>query len=631
MTSAKRANSQSLGAHQVISAQGSGQLPSQKTIFEHFACTRKSDSGRTTTPPHKRRRLAVDQQEQESLSRVADGIKTLADMYTFTANDRRDPTNVVDLTASPNSSPAMSPSRAILRSRISAPSSGPKRLVVKNLKKSAGPDPQQYYNDVWKRLDESISAILGNEAVPHSKETMYNEVMILCRQNKSEELCHALNARFSDHVKLRVLVDLEAQADSASNVALLQATVDAWSTWAQQLETIHKIFYYLDRSYILRAGLPSVSETGMRKFQTEVLDHDVLRENVLHGIRDLMLTQRKATEPVREVLLLERAVRMFHTLGEYGNILEPSVLAESQRFYTDWADQTAASTDLAAYAEMCDRIILREMEFAGQWALDLSTAKQLETYLEDVLIDGGKQRLLDSSAIGNLMTHDELSSLRRIYLLLERRHLGSQLKGAFEAYIVDEGCMIVFDESRELDMVSRLLDFKKRLDIICENAFMKNVDLGHTLREAFETFINKSKRSNMTWGTDNPKPGEMIAKHVDRILRGGVKAIRATGLSSSDGLRDQAQDQDASSDDEDVEIGRQLDQVLDLFRFVHGKAVFEAFYKRDLARRLLLGRSASSDAEKSMLTRLKSGELLDASDLWLANLTTCRMRSWFHT
>jgi hypothetical protein len=46
--------------------------------------------------------------------------------------------------------------------------------------------------------------------------------------------------------------------------------------------------------------------------------------------------------------------------------------------------------------------------------------------------------------------------------------------------------------------------------------------------------------------------------------------------------------------------------VLDLFRFVHGKAVFEAFYKNDLARRLLMGRSASSEAEKSMLARLKN-------------------------
>ena len=38
-----------------------------------------------------------------------------------------------------------------------------------------------------------------------------------------------------------------------------------------------------------------------------------------------------------------------------------------------------------------------------------------------------------------------------------------------------------------------------------------------------------------------------------------------------------------------------------------GKDVFEAFYKKDLAKRLLVGKSASVDAEKSMLTKLKQG------------------------
>ena len=43
--------------------------------------------------------------------------------------------------------------------------------------------------------------------------------------------------------------------------------------------------------------------------------------------------------------------------------------------------------------------------------------------------------------------------------------------------------------------------------------------------------------------------------------------------------------------------------------FGAGKDVFEAFYKKDLAKRLLLGKSASFDAEKSMLLKLKQGTL----------------------
>lgn len=53
-----------------------------------------------------------------------------------------------------------------------------------------------------------------------------------------------------------------------------------------------------------------------------------------------------------------------------------------------------------------------------------------------------------------------------------------------------------------------------------------------------------------------------------------------------------------------------LMRPLDLCLIPPGKDVFEAFYKKDLAKRLLVGKSASVDAEKSMLSKLKHGESL---------------------
>ena len=47
-----------------------------------------------------------------------------------------------------------------------------------------------------------------------------------------------------------------------------------------------------------------------------------------------------------------------------------------------------------------------------------------------------------------------------------------------------------------------------------------------------------------------------------------------------------------------------------------GKDVFEAFYKKDLAKRLLVGKSASVDAEKSMLSKLKQGEFHFTEELF---------------
>ena len=49
-----------------------------------------------------------------------------------------------------------------------------------------------------------------------------------------------------------------------------------------------------------------------------------------------------------------------------------------------------------------------------------------------------------------------------------------------------------------------------------------------------------------------------------------------------------------------------MTNFITFFRFIHGKDVFEAFYKKDLAKRLLVGKSASVDSEKSMLSKLKA-------------------------
>jgi len=48
-----------------------------------------------------------------------------------------------------------------------------------------------------------------------------------------------------------------------------------------------------------------------------------------------------------------------------------------------------------------------------------------------------------------------------------------------------------------------------------------------------------------------------------------------------------------------------LDKTITLFRFIQEKDVFERYYKQHLAKRLLLNRSVSEEAEKGMIAKLK--------------------------
>ena len=54
-----------------------------------------------------------------------------------------------------------------------------------------------------------------------------------------------------------------------------------------------------------------------------------------------------------------------------------------------------------------------------------------------------------------------------------------------------------------------------------------------------------------------------------------------------------------------MEVDAVLDKTITVFRYISEKDAFERYYKSHLAKRLLLGRSVSDDAERGMLAKLK--------------------------
>uniref|UniRef100_A0A4W2GLX4 Cullin 4A n=1 Tax=Bos indicus x Bos taurus TaxID=30522 RepID=A0A4W2GLX4_BOBOX len=203
--------------------------------------------------------------------------------------------------------------------------------------------------------------------------------------------------------------------------------------------------------------------------------------------------------------------------------------------------------------------------------LDHSTQKPLIACVEKQLLGEHLTAILQKG-LDHLLDENRVPDLTQMYQLFSRVRGGQQaLLQHWSDYIKTFGTTIVINPEKDKDMVQDLLDFKDRVDHVIDVCFQRSEKFVNLMKESFETFINK--RPN--------KPAELIAKHVDSKLRAGNK--EAT----------------------DEELERMLDKVMILFRFIHGKDVFEAFYKKDLAKRLLVGKSASVDAEKSMLSKLK--------------------------
>ena len=73
----------------------------------------------------------------------------------------------------------------------------------------------------------------------------------------------------------------------------------------------------------------------------------------------------------------------------------------------------------------------------------------------------------------------------------------------------------------------------------------------------------------------------------------------------------------------EAEFNAFLDEIIALIGFAKDKDVFKAFYSTQLAKRLLLNKSASDDMERNMIVKLQKemGEEFTSGDVMMKDLT----------
>ena len=335
----------------------------------------------------------------------------------------------------------------------------------------------------------------------------------------------------------------------------------------------------------------------------------------------LLIAKERSGESKDSRGLLRRATRAFAALGVYAATFEPMFLEQTASFYAREGDDLSVALTPFEYGAHCETRLREELNLCDD-ALDASTKKTCARVVAKHLVEKHLQRMLDEG-FTKAFKENRVGDIARFFQLAKRcgggkgggghETLSKTTKDQREALaststdasnsstkFVDAvrrafgvslrllGAEIVKDEQREKDMVTRLLTLKSLADDAVHRAFESGETFVATNREAFEHFVNQ--RAN--------KPPELIAKFVDSKLR--ASSAKAAGTT---------RENDSSAFvaiDHDAETEKALDGALSLFRHVQGKDAFEAFYKRDLAKRLLLGKSASVDAEKSFIGKLKA-------------------------
>ncbi|EDM08876.1 similar to cullin 4A (predicted), isoform CRA_b [Rattus norvegicus] len=442
---------------------------------------------------------------------------------------------------------------------------GSRKLVIKNFRDRPRL-PDNYTQDTWRKLHEAVKAIQSSTSIRYNLEELYQAVENLCSHKVSPTLYKQLRQVCEDHVQAQILPFREYSLDS---VLFLKKINTCWQDHCRQMIMIRSIFLFLDRTYVLQNSmLPSIWDMGLELFRNHIISDRMVQSKTIDGI--LLLIGRERSGEAVDRSLLRSLLSMLSDLQVYKDSFELKFLEETNCLYAAEGQRLMQDREVPEYLNHVSKRLEEEADRVITY-LDHSTQKPLIACVEKQLLGEHLTAILQKG-LEQLLDENRVPDLTQMYQLFSRVKGGQHaLLQHWSEYIKTFGTTIVINPEKDKDMVQDLLDFKDKVDHVVEVCFQRNERFINLMKESFETFINK--RPN--------KPAELIAKHVDSKLRAGNK--EAT----------------------DEELERILDKIMILFRFIHGKDVFEAFYKKDLAKRLLVGKSASVDAEKSMLSKLK--------------------------
>ncbi|VDK76390.1 unnamed protein product [Litomosoides sigmodontis] len=440
-----------------------------------------------------------------------------------------------------------------------------KKLVIHGFKQHL-PNESDPFDTKWKPLEEAVVSIQKKKKAETSLEQLYEIVELLCMNNAAVNIYNKLKACILSYIieQLQILLDV-----SDSTYLFLENFNILWLEYCEQLINIRSVFLYLDRTFVLHnPAVVSLWDMGLEIFRDEVMDNENVRKRSVDGLLKMIEQERDGGQIDR--LLIKSLLRMMTSLRVYAEVFERRFLETTCTLYEAEGRHLSQSLEVPIYLRHIKKRLEEETNRVDYY-LDFTTKKALLAVTERCLISDHMDAFINKG-LDEMLLENKCDDLSLMYNMVSRTKHGLLiLKNVFASYVKKVGKALVMDVNRDKTLVDDLLAMKRQLDNVLDSCFQRNEKFIQAEKDSFDYFIN----------TRPNKPAELVAKFMDSKLRSGNKGATEEEMESL------------------------MDEVIVLFRFIQGKDVFEAFYKKDLAKRLLLGKSASVDAEKSMLSKLK--------------------------
>ncbi|CAI0651269.1 Cullin-3 [Colletotrichum sp. SAR 10_70] len=493
------------------------------------------------------------------------------------------------------------------------------------------------FEQCWETLKQALTDIHNQNCSTLSFEQLYRASYKIVLKKKGEMLYDRVKQHeeqyFSEHVipEIDKLVTANlvsaAMGGSATSVNerrkmgehFLKGVRASWDHHNTSMNMTADILMYLDRGYTQDARRASIYTATIGLFRDHILRaclnssgeytvFDILNSVILDHIN----MERDGDNIDRH--LLRNIVRMLDCLYEsdeeneseklYLTTFEPAYLQSEREYYKQECERLLRDADAGAWLRHTQRRLAEENDRCDT-TIHYETREKSIKVVEEELISAHLDDFLnlEGSGLKSMVNYDREEELSILFKLVSRVDpKKTSLKTILSARVVELGLEIeqilkdtnfataaaadgeegegtekaktlsssAQQTAAAIKWVDDVLKLKDKFDNLWKKCFQEDLIIQTALTKSFSDFINMFTKSS-----------EYVSLFIDDNLRRGIRGKTET------------------------ETEEVLEKAITVIRYLSDKDLFERYYQKHLAKRLLHNKSESHDVEKSMISRMK--------------------------
>ncbi|XP_060534428.1 cullin-2 [Cylas formicarius] len=460
------------------------------------------------------------------------------------------------------------------------------------------------FSSTWGAIRETIRGVITLDHVPRTAwNDRFSDVYSLCvayPEPLADRLYAETKQYLIDHVaKLLNKVQEDGEQNLVKNYFLY------WSQYSVGSQYLHSLYLYLNQQHIktqklsdaeiIYGGSESSSSSGGDQMEIGELALQVWQSNMIAPLGSRLvkllleaIDQDRAGQPpkipieaVRGTILSFVEVQSYRKKGQlqlYQELFEETFLNSSGEHFKRDAARLLQERDVSLYMEQVKAKIEEELFRTRRFLHHTSLAK-LANRCETHMVAEHLQFLY--SECQNMVKYERKGDLSNMYDLLKSvpNALVVLVDTVFD-HIKSQGLAAIHNlqgDSLHINFVENLLAVYKKYKALIQEVFKSDQNFMGALDKACNSVINHRPND----GRSPCRSPELLAKYCDTLLKKSSKGIT------------------------EAEVDEKLTESITIFKYIDDKDVFQKFYSRSLAKRLIHQQTQSMDAEEAMINRLK--------------------------